>query len=465
MGKDFGTEQTALLFTIFRNEGEKQMKRYIAVLLVWSFCLTGCSMKVNLPFGQKQTKELSAETESLTEVPENETETENEGGVVQTAYVEEWPEDLYAESDRIEALLNPPTEPIKPISPAPSVSTTPTPTATPTPTQKPTPTPTPKLSPQQKAIKVITESKNIDDFIKALHEEHDNSQFGMAYGLNNYVGQLALNNVAFCVSDINGIEEDDVMEERLNHKFIQREFVYMPEYIEEAHEYYDIDGTLLFTIQDMDFTDGKSTGKHRILLPGSDVGITCYDDDVDIFVLETFDALPESEKSKIGDRTGLTDKEKKANIKKNHELYNETKVLSDYVDEDIIKSAKKVALYHPKSRYANADGYVEIPVSSAYAKRLLNMRYIRKRHIYKLNNIKHYAIFKDKNGKPLFTFNQSNKTKGIDLYRKDKNMTQGYRKGKVIPMYPEYVDIEKELKYEKKLKEKENAQKTNSSAS
>ena len=444
------------------------MKRYIALLLVSSFCLTGCSMKVNLPFGKKQdTKQLEAETESLVEVAEDGTENETEGEVVATAYVEEWPEDLYEESDRIEALLNPPSEPIKEITPAPSVSTTPTPTptSTPTPTKKPTPTPTPKLSPQQRAIKVITESKNMDEFLKALHEEHDNSQYGMAYGLNNYVGQLALNNVAFCVSDINGIEEDEIMEERLNHKFIQREFVYMPEYIEEAHEYYDIDGTLLFTIQDMDFTDGKSTGKHRILLPGSEVGITCYDDDVDIAVLETFDALPESEKAKIGDRTGLTDKEKKVNIKKNHELYGETKVLSDYVDEDVIKSARTVALYHPKSRYANADGYVNIPVSSAYAQRLLNMRYIRKRHIYKLNNIKHYAIFKDKSGKALFTFNQSNKTKGIDLYRKDKNMTQGYRKGKIIPMYPEYVDIEKELKYEKKLKEKENAQKANAKAS
>ena len=447
------------------------MKKCIALLLISSFCLTGCSMKIKSPFGQKE-KQLKATTESTAqstaETPATtESGAENAESEKETAYVEEWPEDLYEESDRIEALLNPPTEPIKPISPAPTVSVTPTPTptVTPTPTKKPTPTPTPILSPQERAIKAITESKDMNEFLDYLHADHDNSQYGTANGLNNIVGQLALNNVAYCVSDKNGIEEDDVMEERLTHKFIQREFVYMPEYIEEEHEYYDMDGRLLFTIQDMDFTDGKSTGKHRILLPGSEVGITCYDDNVDIAIVEVFDSLSENEKSRLGDRTGLSDKDRKANIKKNNEMYGETKVLSDYVDEDVIKSAKTVALYHPKSRYANADGYVNIPITSAYAKRLLNMRYIRKRHIYKLNNIKHYAIFKDKNGKPLFTFNQSNKTKGIDLYRKDKTMTRGYRKGKIIPMYPEYVDIEQELKYEKKLKEKENAQKVNSKES
>ena len=121
-------------------------------------------------------------------------------------------------------------------------------------------------------------------------------------------------------------------------------------------------------------------------------------------------------------------------------------------------------LYSPKSRYANSEGYVTVPFECAYAQRLVNMRYIRKRHIYKLNNIKHYAIFKNDKGENLFTFNQSMKTKGIDLYRQDRDIKYGYRKGKFIPLYPEYVDVETEMKYEKKLKEKENAQKSTSDA-
>jgi len=115
-----------------------------------------------------------------------------------------------------------------------------------------------------------------------------------------------------------------------------------------------------------------------------------------------------------------------------------------------------VHVYHPKSEFADKDGYVQIPVSSRFAQRLLNQKYVKKTHAYKLNNNKNYVIFRNKEGKNLFSFNESKKTEGIDLYVGGGRIYKAYNEGKVVFLYPETVDVRKAIKAEKKMVAQEN---------
>lgn len=429
------------------------MKKKLVLLTVFSLAMmTGCSMP-NIGLKKKGAASTASQAESNVPTASEATIPIAEGDTsnVRTSLsvseepeseIESYPTDLFSRIDALEPTPTPTEEP------------TPTPTETPTPTPTPTetPTPTPELDPQAEAIRKLSEVRTTDDLIKALHDPHDNEQYGAVEHMASYVGQISLTNVAYCVSNVHGIEEDDVMLKRLEVPMIRRDFIYVPDRIQEAHEYYDKNGNLLFTIEDLDFTGGQSTGKFRIRTPGSSEPLDFYSDEVNILMLEEYDRWAEAKKEEIGDRTiGLSEAEKQANIKKNHERYGETVDVTDFITEDKLNAISTIHIYHPDCAFADAEGYVTIPFNCAYVQKLLTTKYIRKSHVYKLNNIKHYVIFRDASGNDLFTFNDSGKTAGVDLYRRDKTMKKGYKWGRIIYFYPETVDIEKELEYERTL--------------
>lgn len=322
----------------------------------------------------------------------------------------------------------------------------------------PTPSAEEEISPVRKAIEALPMVKSTNALMNLLYTEHDNSSFNSAEDLAGYIGQLPLASIDYCISNKRGVEDDAESRARLTKKIVRHAFVYAPEEPEEIHEYFDADGHLLFTIEDMDSVGGQSLGKIRIKFAGSDQGIDfCYDD-ICIAVLDEFDTFSEDRKAEIGERVKpMTDSEKEANIQKNREKYKkDSKTVREIVGEDKWNAVDAVYMLYPGHPRADDEGFVKISKDSLYVQNLLNTKYFRKRHKYSLANVRNYVVFEDKDGNQLFSFNTSPKTKSVDIYRKDKTIDAGYSAGLIYKTYPEYIDIEEQMVYEEELAKSEN---------
>ena len=324
-------------------------------------------------------------------------------------------------------------------------------------TPTPTPTPTVAVNPLVELTERLNSIQNSDDLIRELHKSHDNSSYNIPEGLANYVGQIALENVHYCVSSKTGVEDDEVMRERLNKTMIKHAFVYEPTTADDIHEYFDMNGNLLFTIEELDFIDGKSVGKYRVRIPGQETGITFYDNDIDIALLEEFDKYGEDRKAEIGKKTYIpTDAELQSIVQKNAQLYREPQYLNHWISDEKLNSITFVDVLLPKHKLANEEGYVRITPKCKYIQHLLKQQYVKKGHNYRITNIKNYVVYRDKDGNQVFSMNISNKTKAIDISRKKPTIEEGYRRAKIIKTYPATVDIEQALLEEEQLILEEN---------
>ena len=307
---------------------------------------------------------------------------------------------------------------------------------------------------------------NTNELMSFIERPHDNSAYGPSEGIEAYIGQIALQKVAYCVSSETGIEVTNNALKRLETRLVRCDFIY-PGAVEETHEYFDKDGTLLFSIDDMDFTGGKSTGKYRIYTPGMETGLEFYSDEVDISAVESYDQLGEGRKSEIGSRKHvMTEEEKKEIIDKNLAFVAERKFNQVYSLKELVnryrdkwKEVKGVYIYAPESEFADSDGYVRISKNSKYVQKYMNMQFIRYPHTYSINNETNYIKFVDADGNQLFTINPSRKTQAVDVYRKNKTIEQSYYRGRVLNMYPADVDVEKAIEEEKIMVKNEQASK------
>ena len=306
--------------------------------------------------------------------------------------------------------------------------------------------------PQNQAMKALQKVTNAEEFVDLIRKEHDNAKygFGTAESLENYVGKLDLSKVACCVSDDNGLEKVADYNKLLNMKIVQKEFIHLPQQAEKTHEFFDADGNLLFTIEELDYIGGLSTGKYRVKTPKAEAPITYYDDDVNIGLIEEYEQWDNIKQENVGARTHFeTEEEIQKNIDKNN-METEPVTLKDIIGKKY-NNIKTVSVYAPDYDGTNEKGYVNIPISSSYIQKILNNKYFEKRHTYKLSNERNYIVFKDENGKQVFTLNNGSVTEGIDLSYQKKSIKKGYNSGKITELYPADTDINAAIQSEEEL--------------
>lgn len=291
------------------------------------------------------------------------------------------------------------------------------------------------------------------DLLNILMAPHDNAAYGKPENLSDYVGQLLLTNFAYCVSSETGVEDLTESRLRLDKKLVRRDFSYDPGVVDVTHEYFNKDGDFLFSIKEIDNVDGVSVGKIRLCTAPSDTGIDFYYDDYDIGAVIEYETLSEVEKAAIGSRKEVMSEDLKArNSQNNQAVYGRrAKTIEEFIGPEKWNAVAGVLLYSPENPLADAEGYIKGSLNCLFVRNLLDQKYIRKWHAYRLNNDKHYLRFVDADGNHLFGMNTSPESNGVDLYRKGWTIERGYSNGTILQMYPEYLDIPAEIEKEEEL--------------